>query len=128
METLKKALAEAQETAAKEQAAREKHEARVGEVQQELQDAVKKCKSLERNIADQESELAKAHHSTQDAWVEAQGALQEIQEAKKIAAGKAFIMQSKYVKKRYLLQTRIWSSPGAFAHLPRSVADAADFF
>ena len=64
----------------------------------------------------------------QDARAEAQGALQEIQEAKKIAAGKAFIMQSKYVKKRYLLLTRIWSSPGAFADLPRSVSDAVEFF
>ena len=102
METLKKALAEAQERAAKEQAAREKYENRVGDVQQELQDAVKKCESLERNIADQESELAKARQSAQDAQVESQGALQEIQEARKTAAGKAFIMQSKYVKKRYL--------------------------
>ena len=63
--------------------------------------------SLERNIADQETELAKARQSAQEARVEAQGALQEIQEAKKIAVGKAFIMQSKYVKKRYLLLTRI---------------------
>ena len=59
---------------------------------------------------------------------EARGALQEIQEAKKIAAAKAFIMQSKYVKKRYLLLTWIWSSPGVFADLPRSVSDAAEFF
>ena len=42
--------------------------------------------------------------------------------------GKAFIMQSKFVKERYLLLTRIWSSPGAFADLPHSVADAAEFF
>ena len=128
METLKSALAEAQKRAAKEQAAREKHEAGVGEGQQELQDAVKKCESLERNIADQESKLAKARQSAHDARVEAQGALQEIQEAKKIAAGKAFIMKSKYVKKRFLLQTRIWSSPGAFADLSRSVADDVEFF
>ena len=128
METLKAALAEAQKKAADEQAARKKHEAKVGEVQQELQDAVKKCKSLERNIADQETEFTKACQSTQDARVEAQGALQEIEEARKIAAGKAFIMQSKYVKKRYLLLTQIWSSPGAFADLPHSVADAAEFF
>ena len=128
METLKKALAEAQERAAKEQAAREKHAARVGEVQQELQDAVKKCESLECNIADQESELAKARQSAQDARVEAQGALQEIQEARKIAAGKVFSMQSKYVKKNYFLLTRIRSSPGGFADLPCNVSDAAEFF
>ena len=77
---------------------------------------------------DQESKLAKARQSAQQARVEAQGALQEIQEARKIAACKAFIMQSKYVKKRYLLLTRIWSCPGAFADLPRSIADVAEFF
>ena len=75
VETLKKALAEAKNKAAKERAAREKHEARVCEVQQELQDAVKKCESLERDIADQETELAKARQSAQEARVKAQGAL-----------------------------------------------------
>src|SRR3989337_883279 len=128
VEALKKALAEAQKRATEEQSVREKHEARVGEVQQELQDAVKKCKSLERKITDQESELAKAYQSMHEPRVEAQGALQEIQEARKIVAGKAFIMQSKYVKRRYFLLTRIWSCPGAFADLPRSVSDAAEFF
>ena len=121
-------MAEAEERAVKEKAAREKYEARVGEVQQELQDAVKKCESLERQNADQESELAKARQRAQEARAKAQGALWDIQEAKKIAAGKAFIMQSKYVSQRYLLLTQIWSSPGAFADLPRSVSDVAEFF
>ena len=105
VEALKKALAEAEGKAVQQQAARKKLKARVSEVQQELQDAVKKCESLERNIADQETELAKARQSAQEARVEAQGALQEIQEAKKIVAGEAFSMQSKYVKKKYLLRT-----------------------
>ena len=47
---------------------------------------------------------------------------------KKIAAGKAFFMQSKHVKVNYLLLTRIQSSPGAFTDLPRSVSDAAAFY
>ena len=42
--------------------------------------------------------------------------------------GKAFSMQSKYIKKKYFLLTRTQSSPGAFADLPRSVSDAAEFF
>ena len=37
-------------------------------------------------------------------------------------------MQSKYMKKKYFLLTRIRSSPGAYADLPRGVADAAEFF
>ena len=59
---------------------------------------------------------------------EAQAALQEIQEAKKITAGKAFKMQSKYAEKQYLLITWVQSSQGAFADLPRSVSDAAEFY
>ena len=105
MAALKKALAEAEDKAAKERAAREKHEARVGEVQQELEDAVKKCESLERDSKTQVSELAKACQSAQEARAEAQSALQELQEAKKIAAGKAFIMQGKSVKETLLLLT-----------------------
>ena len=64
----------------------------------------------------------------QDAKAEAQKALQEIQAVKKIAAGKAFIMQSKHVKETFLLLTGIRSSPGAFADLPCSVSDAAEFY
>ena len=47
---------------------------------------------------------------------------------KKIAAGKAFIMQSKHVKVNYLLLTRVRSSPGAFADLPRSASGAAAYY
>ena len=125
MAALKKALTEAKDKAAKERAEREKQEARVGEVQQELQDFVKKYESLECESKTQESELVKALQSAQDAKAEAQKALQEIQAAKKIAAGKAFIMQSKHVQETFLLLTRIRSSPGAFADLPCNISDAA---
>ena len=47
---------------------------------------------------------------------------------KKIAVGKAFYMQSKHVKVNYRLLTQIQSSSGAFADLPRSVSDAAQFY
>ncbi len=133
MAALKKALSEAEDKAAKERAEREKQEARVGEVQQELQDFVKKYESLERDSKTQGSELAKALENAQNAKAEVQKAevqkaLQEIQPVKKIAAGKAFIMESKHVKETFLLLTRVRSSPGAFADLPRSVSDAAEFY
>ena len=128
MAALKKVLSEAENKAAKERTEREKQEARVDEVQQELQDFVKKFESLERDSKTQELELAKAHQSAQDAKVEVQKALHEIEAAKKIAADKAFIMQSKHVKETFLLLTRIRSSPGAFADLPHSISDAAEFY
>ena len=128
MAALKKALSEAEDKAAKECVEREKKEAWVNEVQQELQDFVKKFESLERDSKTQESELAKALENAQNAKVEAQKALQEIQAVKKIATGKAFIMQSKHVKETFLLLTRIRSSPGASADLSRSISDAAEFY
>ena len=51
VEALRKALAEAKGKAVKEQAARKKLKARVNEVQQELQDAVRKCETLERDAS-----------------------------------------------------------------------------
>ena len=46
IEALKKAVAEADNKAAAEQALREKHEARVIVAEQKLQEAVKKCETL----------------------------------------------------------------------------------
>ena len=83
---------------------------------------------MEHDFKTQASELPKALESVKDTKAEAQKALQEIQAAKKIAEGKAFIMQSKNVKETFLLLNRIRSSPGAFVDLPRSVSDAAEFY
>ena len=90
IEALKKAVAEADKKAAAEQALREKHEARVIEAERELQEAVKKSETLEQSLSLKESELAQALQAANDAREEAQGALKDIQEARKIAAGKAF--------------------------------------
>ena len=126
--SLKKALSEAEDKAALEHKEREKQDARVGEVQQELQERDKKFESLEHDLKMKESELAKALASVKDAKAEAEKAQQVIQAARKIAAGKTFFMQSKHVEEAFLLLTRIRSSTGAFADLPRSVSDAAEFY
>ena len=95
------------------------------EVQQELQALVEKHESLERDSKTRESEFASALES---AKAESYKALQEIEALKKIAAGKAFFMQSKHVSVNYLSLTRIRSSPGSFTDLPRSMSDAAAFY
>ena len=71
MAALKKALSEAENKAPKERTEREKQEARVDEVQKELQDFVKNFESVEHDSKTQESELVKARQSLQDAKVEA---------------------------------------------------------
>ena len=104
---LKEAFSKAEDKAAKERTEREKQEARVGEVQQELQDFIKNYESLERDSKTQGSELAKAHENAKNAKAEAHKALQELQAVQKIAADKEFIMQSKHVKETFLLLTRV---------------------
>ena len=126
--TLKQALVEAEKRAALERTKREKYEAEVGKVRQELQALMEKHESLERDSRTRASELAAATESAKSAKAESQKTLQELDEVKKIAAGKAFFMQSKHINVSYLLLTRIRSSPGAFADLPRSVSDAATFY
>ena len=95
--TLKEAVAAAQRNAAAERTEREKQEVRVAEVQQELQALMEKHEGLERDSKTRESELATALESAKAAKAEAYKALQEIEALKKIAAGKAFFMQSKHV-------------------------------
>ena len=91
-------MAEAEKKAVTEQALREKDEARVIEAERELQEAVKKCETLENSLAGKESEFSQARQAVSGARGEAQGALKEIQEARKIAVGKAFSIQSRYLK------------------------------
>ena len=62
---------------------------------------------MELDSKTQASELAAALKSAKSAKAEAQKALQEIEAMKKIAAGKAVIMQSKHMKVNYLLLTRV---------------------
>ena len=69
-----------------------------------------------------------AIENAKSAKAESQKTLQELDAVKKIAAGKAFFMQSKHINMSYLLLTRIRSSPGAFADIPQSVSDAAAFY
>ena len=61
VEALKNSLTEAKGMVLQQQAARKKLKARVGEIQQELQDAVKKCEALEHEASVRETKLTKAH-------------------------------------------------------------------
>jgi hypothetical protein len=126
--TLKEVVSAAERNAAAERTEREKQEAWVAEVRQELQALMEKHESLELDSKTRASELAMAIENAKSAKAESQKTLQELDEVKKIAVGKAFFIQSKHINVSYLLLTRIRSSPGAFIDLPRSVSDAAAFY
>ena len=125
--TLKQALSEAEKKMAVERTERDRLGAQVDEVQQELQALMKKHESLELESKAQASELATALEAAKSAKAEAQKALQELEGMRKIAASKAFFMQSRNIKVNYLLLTRIRSSlghsqifPAAYPTLPHS--------
>ena len=70
--TLKQALVEAEKRAATERTEREKYEAKVGKVRQELQVLMKKHESLELDSKTRASELAAALKTAKSAKAEAQ--------------------------------------------------------
>ena len=88
-EALKKGLADANKKAEAEQALRKKHEARVIATERELQEAVKRSEDLEQSLIGKGSELAQALEAAEGSREEARGAARDIQEARKVAAGKA---------------------------------------
>ena len=96
VEALKKVVAKAEEKAAAEQALHEKHETRVINVEKKLQEAVKKCETLEQSLTEKESELIRAHQAARDAQGETRGAVRDIQEARKVVAGKACCIYGHY--------------------------------
>ena len=78
MASLKKALSEAEDKAALELKEHKRQEARVGEVQEELQELGKRFKSVEHELKAKEAKLAKALSSIKDAKAEAEKAQQEV--------------------------------------------------
>ena len=111
-----------------EQTNRRQFEERVSKIEQELKDATRKCELLEEENKAKAAELTKALQDAQEARSESRAAREELRQAGQIAAGKPFLLQSKFGDQRYALLNRLWSSPDAFADLPKSAADAAQFY
>ena len=104
------------------------YEERVTEVEQALKDATSKFESLEVKEKAQATDLAKALQEAKEVRAESRAACEEIKQAEHIAASKPFLLQSKFGNQKYVLLTRLWSAPDAFADLPKSAADAMQFF
>ena len=111
-----------------EQTAQHRFEERVTEMDQKLKDTVAKCESLEMKNKAKGTELAKSLQDASEARSESRAAREEIRQADEIAAGKPFLLQAKFGDPKYALFNRLWSSPDAYADLPKSAADAAYFF
>ena len=121
---VKKAVAELEA----EQAARRQCEERISTMARELKDANGQCHSLEKVNKAKAAELGKALQEAREARVESRAAREEIRQAGEIAAGKPFLLQTKFGDPKYALLNQLWSSPDAFLDLPKSVTIAAQIY
>ena len=94
----------------------------------ELKDATVRCKSLENDNKAKTTDLDKALQEAREARSKSRAAREEIRQAGEIAAGKPFLLQTKFGDQKYAPLKQMWSSPDAFSDLPKSVADATQFF
>jgi hypothetical protein len=103
------------------------HEACVGVAQKELKEATDKCEVLERQSQTQVkkiSELTKAGEEARSKMRQHKG---ELQQVKKIAAGKPYLLQCVFGNGRRLL-TQLWRSANVLSDLWKSLANAHAFF
>ena len=94
----------------------------------ELKDAVSRCEFLEKDNKAKMADLDKALREAKEARSESRAAREEIRQAGEIVAGKPFLLQSKFGDPKYASLNQLWSSPDAFSDLPKSAADAVQFY
>jgi hypothetical protein len=97
-----------------EQAARRQCEERISTMTRELKDANVRCEFLEKDNKARTVKLGKALQEAREARTESRAAREEIRQAGEIAAGKPFLLQTKFGDPKYAPLNQIWSSPDAF--------------
>ena len=142
METLRAELARAKEQARKSDAAALKavEELRVEQAEHcqskekiakmavELKDAADRYELLEKESQTKTADLEKAMVAAQEARSKIRAAKEELRQAGDIAAGKPFLLRTKFGDPKYALLDQLWSSADAYLDLAASAADATAFF
>ena len=110
-----------------EQAARRQYEERISMMALELKDAASRCEFLEKDNKARMADLDTALQEAKEARSESRVAREEIRQAGEIAAGKPFLLQTKFGDPNYAPLNQVWSSPDALLDLSKSVSDATQF-
>ena len=111
-----------------EQAARRQSEEKISALALELKNTASRCEFLEKENKAKMAELDKAVREASEARSESRAAREEIRQAKEIAAGKPFLLQTKFGDPDYAQLNQVWSSPAEFLDLPKSSSNAAQFY
>ena len=94
----------------------------------ELKDAAGRCEFLENDNKSKTAKLDKDLQEAKEAQSESRAAREEIWQAGEIAAGKPFLLQTKFGDPNYAPLNQVWSSSDALLDLSKSVSDAMQFF
>ena len=111
-----------------EQTARRQCEERISSMALDLKDATSRCQVLEKDNQAKEADLDKALQEAREARSESRAAREEIRQAGEIAAGKPFLLQTKFSDPNYTPLNQVWSYPDALLDLPKSAANATQFY
>ena len=110
------------------QAARRQDEEKISMVALELENASGRCEFLEKDNKALTAELDKALQEAREARSESRAVREEVRQAREIAAGKPFLLQTKFGDPNYAQLNQVWSSPDEFLDLPKSSSDAAQYY
>ena len=94
----------------------------------ELKDATSRCEFLEKDNKTRAADLDKALQESRESRSKSRAAREEIRQAGEIAAGKPFLLQTKFGDPKYAPLNQMLRSPDAFLDLPKSVSDVMQFF
>ena len=142
METLRAELARAKEQARNsdaaalkaveelkaEQAAHCQSKERIAKMAVELKDAADRYQLLEKESRAKAMDLEKAMVAAKEARSKIRAAKEELRQAGDIAAGKPFLLRTKFGDPKYAPLDQLWSSADAYVDLAASAADAAEYF
>ena len=94
----------------------------------ELKDATDRYELLEKESRTKTADLEKATVAAKEARFKIRAAKEELRQAGDIAAGKPFLLRTKFGDPKYAALDQLWSSADAYVDLAASAADAAEYF
>ena len=142
VETLRAELARAKEQARKsdaatlkaveeiraEQAAHCQSKEKIAKMAIELKDAAGRYDLLEKESQAKAAELKEAMEAAKETRSQIRAVKEELRQAGDNAAGKPFLLQTRFGDPKYAPLDKLWSSADAYLDLAASAADATKFF
>ena len=111
-----------------EQAAHCQSKDKIAKMAVELKDAAGYYELLEKENRTKMTDLEKAMVAAKDAYSKIRATKEELRQAGDIAAGKPFLLRTKFGDPKYAPLDQLWSSADAYVDLAASAADAAKYF